>query len=57
MKLKDMKNIVETAKIYNLYLPLSEKVEKLYKQIVKDGKSHLDHSALYLLIKKLKKNV
>ena len=30
-----------------------EKIKKLYLQIVKEGKSNLDHSALYLLIKKL----
>ena len=54
-QLKDMNNIVETAKTYDLHLPLSEKIEKLYDLIVKDGKSNFDHSALYLLIKKLKK--
>jgi len=53
-QLKDMNNIVETAKNYNVHLPLSEKIEKLYDLIVKEGKSNLDHSALYLLIKKLK---
>ena len=54
-QLKDMNNIIETAKTYNVYLPLSEKIEKLYDLIVKEGKSNLDHSALYLLIKRLKK--
>ena len=53
-QLKDMKNIIETAKIYNVHLPLSEKIKKLYDLIVKDGKSNFDHSALYLLMKKLK---
>ena len=52
--LGDMKNITETAKLYKLYLPLSEKIEQLYDVMVKEGKSDLDHSALYLLIKKLK---
>jgi len=55
-QLKDMKNIVETAKIYNVHLPLSEKIKKFYAQMVKNGKSNLDHSALYLLLKKLKRN-
>jgi len=32
----------------------SEKIEKLYDLIVKEGKSDLDHSALYLLMKRLK---
>ena len=54
-QLKDMNNIIETAKTYNVQLPLSKKIENLYKLIVKEGKSNLDHSALYLLIKKLKK--
>ena len=52
-QLKDMKNIVETAKMYNVHLPLSKKIKKLYDLIVKEGKSNFDHSALYLLIKKL----
>ena len=55
-QLKDMKNIIETAKIYNVHLPLSEKIKKFYAQMVKNGKSNLDHSALYLLLKKLKRN-
>ena len=50
-----MNNIIETAKTYGLHLPLSEKIEKLYDLIVREGKSNLDHSALYLLIKKLKR--
>ena len=52
-QLKDMNNIVETAKTYNVRLPLSEKIEKLYDLLVKEGKSNLDHSALYLLLKNL----
>ena len=54
-QLKDMNNIVETAKTYNVLLPLSEQIEKFYDLMVKDGKSDLDHSALYLLLKRLKK--
>ena len=49
-----MNNIVETAKTYNVHLPLSNKIKKLYELMVKEGKSNLDHSALYLLIKRLK---
>ncbi len=55
-QLKDMKNIIETAKTYKIHLPLSEKIKKLYETMVEEGKSSLDHSALYLLIKKLKKH-
>jgi 2-hydroxy-3-oxopropionate reductase len=54
-QLKDMNNIIETAKTYKIHLPLSQKIKKLYEKIVEEGKSNLDHSALYLLIKKLKK--
>jgi len=54
-QLKDMNNIVETAKNYKVHLPLSEKIKKLYALMVKQGKSNLDHSALYLLLKGLKK--
>ena len=54
-QLKDMKNIIETAKAYKINLPLSEKIKKLYAQMVKQGKSNLDHSALYLLLKRFKK--
>ena len=54
-QLKDMNNIVETAKTYNVLLPLSEQIEKFYDRMVKEGKSDLDHSALYLLLKRLKK--
>jgi len=54
-QLKDMNNIVETAKTYNVHLPLSEQVEKFYDLMVKKGKSNLDHSALYLLLKRLKR--
>ena len=52
-QLKDMKNIIETAKAYKINLPLSKKIKKLYEIMIKEGKSSLDHSALYLLIKKL----
>ena len=55
-QLKDMNNIVETAKTYNVLIyPCLNKIEKLYDLMVKEGKSDLDHSALYLLIKRLKK--
>jgi len=54
-QLKDMKNIIETARDYNIHLPISNKIKKLYEMIVKQGKSNLDHSALYLLLKRFKK--
>ena len=54
-QLKDMKNIIETARDSNVHLPISDKVKKLYAQTVKQGKSNLDHSALYLLLKRFKK--
>ncbi len=54
-QLKDMENIIETARDSNIHLPISDKIKKLYAQIVKQGKSNLDHSALYLLLKRFKK--
>ena len=55
LQIKDMNNIIDTAKTYNIHLPLSEKIKKLYSQMIKEGKSNLDHSALYLILKRLKK--
>ena len=54
-QLKDMENIIETARDSNVHLPISAKIKKLYAQMVKQGKSNLDHSALYLLLKRFKK--
>ena len=42
-----MQNIIETARDYNVYLPISNKIKELYTIMVKQGKSNLDHSALY----------
>ena len=37
-QLKDMENIIETAKDSNVHLPISNKIKKLYALIVKQGK-------------------
>ncbi|MDC0037053.1 NAD(P)-dependent oxidoreductase [Alphaproteobacteria bacterium] len=55
-QLKDMNNIIETAKNYNVNLPISKTIKKLYELTVAKGHADLDHSALYLLLKNLKKN-
>ena len=55
-QLKDMNNIIETARDHNIHLPISNKIKKLYATIAREGKSNLDHSALYLLLKKFKKH-
>ena len=52
-QLKDMNNIVATAKKYKLNLPIAKKVQELYSKTVKSGRGNLDHSALYLFIKAL----
>jgi 2-hydroxy-3-oxopropionate reductase len=52
-QLKDMNNIIATAKKYKLNLPIAKKVQKLYAKTVKSGRANLDHSALYLFIKAL----
>ncbi|MFL2509765.1 MAG: NAD(P)-dependent oxidoreductase [Alphaproteobacteria bacterium] len=54
-QLKDMNNIIETAKNYNINLPISKTIKKLYELTVTKGHADLDHSALYLLLKNLKK--
>ena len=54
-QLKDMNNIIETAKNYNVDLPISKTIKKLYKLTVAKGHADLDHSALYLLLKNFKK--
>jgi 3-hydroxyisobutyrate dehydrogenase-like beta-hydroxyacid dehydrogenase len=50
-----MENVIQTARDSNVHLPISDKVKKLYALMVKQGKSNLDHSALYLLLKRFKK--
>ena len=50
-QLKDMNNIIATAKKYKLNLPIAKKVQELYAKTVKSGRANLDHSALYLFIK------
>ena len=52
-QLKDMNNIIATAKKYKLNLPIAKKVQELYSKTVKSGRANLDHSALYLFIKAL----
>lgn len=52
-QLKDMNNIIATAKKYKLNLPIAKKVQELYLKTVKSGRANLDHSALYLFIKAL----
>jgi 2-hydroxy-3-oxopropionate reductase len=52
-QLKDMNNIITTAKKYKLNLPIAKKVQELYAKTVKSGRANLDHSALYLFIKAL----
>ena len=54
-QLKDMNNIIETAQNYNVNLPISKTIKKLYELAVTKGHADLDHSALYLLLKNLKK--
>ena len=46
--LKDMNNILESAKNVNLNLPISGLIKNMYKDLVKNGHSNKDHSSLYL---------
>ena len=52
---KDMNNILLTAKKNNLILPLSSKVHKIFKSLVKNGNGNDDHSAFYKELKRLNK--
>ncbi len=50
-QLKDMENILITAKMNSLNLPLSKIVRNMYKELSKKGYNNLDHSYLYKEIK------
>jgi|TARA_B100001105_G_scaffold226291_1_gene196235 2-hydroxy-3-oxopropionate reductase len=54
-QLKDMNNILSTAKKNNLILPLSSKVQKIFLSLVRNGNGHYDHSAFYKELKRLNK--
>ena len=50
-QLKDMENILNTAKMNKINLPLSMIIRNLYKKLSKKGYDNLDHSYLYKEIK------
>ena len=50
-QLKDMDNILNTAKTNKINLPLSMIIRNLYKKLSKKGYDNLDHSYLYKEIK------
>ena len=50
-QLKDMENILITAKMNNVNLPLSKIIRNMYKQLSKKGYNNLDHSYLFKEIK------
>ena len=50
---KDMKNILECANNHNTYLPISNLVKEMYKNLVDNGHGEIDHSSLYKEIEKL----
>ncbi len=51
-----MNNIIRLLqKTLNLHLPIAKKVQELYAKTVKSGRANLDHSALYLFIKALRR--
>ena len=53
--LKDMNNILESAKNVNLYLPISTLVKNMYKTLVENGHGDEDHSSLYKEIERINK--
>ena len=52
-QLKDMNNILETAKALNLHLPMSTLVKGMYNNLVKNGHGNEDHSTLYKEIERI----
>ena len=53
--LKDMNNILESAKNINLNLPISSLIKDMYNDLVNSGHSDKDHSSLYLRIEEINK--
>lgn len=53
IQFKDMKNILETSKNFNL--PISNLVKKMYQNLIKTGHAKKDHSSLFIQIEKLNK--
>ena len=53
--LKDMNNILESAKNINLNLPISSLIKGMYNELVNSGHSDKDHSSLYLRIEEINK--
>ena len=51
-QLKDMKNILDCAKIHKIKLPLSNLIKKNYDKLVKNGLGNYDHSSIYKNYKK-----
>jgi 2-hydroxy-3-oxopropionate reductase len=50
---KDLNIILQTALEYGVSLPVSEIVEKMFTNLVENGKGDLDHSALLTVIEEL----
>ena len=55
--LKDMDNIINTSKKYNIKLPISNLIRSMFKSLVDKGNSNNDHSALYKEIISINKKV
>ena len=53
IQFKDMKNILETSKDFNL--PISNLVKKMYQNLIKNGHAKKDHSSLFIQIEELNK--
>ena len=55
IQFKDMKNILDTSKNFNL--PISNLVKKMYRNLIKSGHAKKDHSSLYIQIEELNKEI
>ena len=52
-QLKDMNNILDSAKTLNLHLPISTLVKGMYNNLVNNGHGNEDHSSLYKEIERI----
>ena len=52
--LKDMTNILESASLKNINLPLSKLIFNIFKKLCQNGYGELDHSSIYKALKEFK---
>ena len=53
--LKDMNNILESAKNFKINLPISNLIKDMFSSLDKNGNGNDDHSAIYKEIERINK--